>query len=41
MGEDGVEGRVLEVPHEGRRVKEVDCGDAEAGWGGRAHSDSG
>lgn len=36
-GEGGVEGWVLEVPHEGRRVQEVDGGDAQTGWWGRAH----
>jgi len=29
LGEFGVERRVLEIPHQGRRVEEVDCGDAE------------
>ena len=27
------EGRMLEVPHQGRRVEKVDGGDAQAGWG--------
>ena len=32
LGEGGGQGRVLEVPHEGRRVKEVDRCDSEHGW---------
>ena len=40
-GEDGVEGRVLEVPHEGSGIEEVYGGDAETRWRGRAHSGSG
>jgi hypothetical protein len=32
-GERGAERRVLEVPHEGRGVEEVDGGDAQAGFG--------
>jgi len=37
-GEWVAEGRVLEVPHEGRGVEEVDGGDAEAGVRGVVHS---
>jgi len=36
-GERVAEGRVLEVPHEGRGVEEVDGGDAEAGLRGGGH----
>jgi len=32
LGEGGDEGRVLEVPHEGRGVEEVDGGYAEGSW---------
>jgi hypothetical protein len=33
-GEGGGERGVVEVPHEGRGVEEVDGGDAQAGWSG-------
>ena len=33
-GEGGGERGVVEVPHEGRGIEEVDGGDAQAGWGG-------
>ena len=32
-GESGGERGVVEVPHEGRWIEEVDGGDAQAGWG--------
>jgi hypothetical protein len=31
---------VVEVPHEGRGVEEVDGGDAQAGWGGMGQESS-
>ena len=34
LGEGGGDGRVVEVPHEGRGIEEADGGDAQAGWDG-------
>ena len=39
-GEGGGERWVVEVPHEGRGVEEVDGGDAQAGWGGVGQENS-
>jgi hypothetical protein len=36
-GERGGKRRVLEVPHEGRGIEEVDGGDAQARIWGRTH----
>jgi len=36
-GERGVQGRVLEVPHEGRGIEEADGGNAQAGLLGGNH----
>jgi hypothetical protein len=38
QGERGIQGRVLEVPHQGRWVEKVDGGDTNGGIGGETHA---